>query len=473
MTLIGLVSLIAFEAMAISTIMPTVAVELRAGEQYGLAFSLMFTAQLLGIVLAGPWIDGRGPWPSLWLGQTLFVLGSMLAGAAPTLWVLLAGRVVAGLGAGLVVVAIYVVIGLVYPERLRPRVFGWISAAWVLPSVVGPLLAAWLTQVSSWRVVFLLVVPAGGLIATALWVRRAALRGSGWGSGPGAGGGPAGAGRAGDARRTVRLGVLVAAGAGVFQWASTALVPPRPGPVGATVAGLAGVAAAAPRLVPAGTWLLRRGLPSVIAARFLLTAAMNGALTFVPLMLVQQRALSVGQAGMLLALVSVGWAGGSLTQGRSTFLGRSATLIVAGGWSLAASLVTIAGVAALSWPTWVFVPAMGVCGLGMGLAMSSTSVLTLQLSAQSEHARASSALQLSDVLGSTMGIGVCSAVYAAAVSGLTLDPGSATGGVAQGAAPGAGAVSGSPAPMTFAVMWALTAAVGAAAAWAGARTRRS
>ena len=151
-------TIIAFEAMAISTAMPIIARDLDAVRSYGLAFSAMLTTQLLGIVLAGVWCDRRGPLPSLFAGQALMAAGTALAGLAPTFLVLLAGRLVAGLGAGLLTVAIYVVIGRAYPEALRPRVFSWISAAWVLPSLVGPPIAGWLAETFSWRWVFLVVV---------------------------------------------------------------------------------------------------------------------------------------------------------------------------------------------------------------------------------------------------------------------------------------------------------------------------
>src|SRR5665647_717575 len=100
-----------------------------AQPSYGLAFSFMLTAEMLGIVLAGVWADRRGPLPSLFAGQLLMAAGSAMAGLAPTFAVLLAGRLVAGLGAGLIVVALYVVIGRAYPDALRPRVFSWVSAA--------------------------------------------------------------------------------------------------------------------------------------------------------------------------------------------------------------------------------------------------------------------------------------------------------------------------------------------------------
>jgi len=158
LALLALVTIIAFEAMAISTAMPRVARDLNAVRSYGLAFSVMLTAEMLGIVLAGVWSDRRGPLPSLFAGQILMAAGSALAGLAPSFTILLAGRLIAGLGAGLIVVALYVVIGRAYPDALRPKVFSWISAAWVLPSLIGPPIAGWLASTWSWRWVFLIVL---------------------------------------------------------------------------------------------------------------------------------------------------------------------------------------------------------------------------------------------------------------------------------------------------------------------------
>src|SRR5689334_12257584 len=100
--------------MAVSTAMPEVAVELDAVRSYGLAFSVMLTTQLLGIVLAGVWCDRSGSLPSLLSGQVLFALGCGICGASEGFSVFLAGRAVAGLGAGLTFVAAFVVIGRTY-----------------------------------------------------------------------------------------------------------------------------------------------------------------------------------------------------------------------------------------------------------------------------------------------------------------------------------------------------------------------
>lgn len=471
--LVGIVTIIAFEAMSISTVMPAVAADLDAGDAYALAFSLMFTAQLVGIVVAPPMIDARGKMVTTWTGLALFAAGSALAGVAPVLWVLLLGRLLAGFGAGLVVVALYVIIGSVYPDSMRPRVFGWISSAWVVPSVVGPLLAAWLTHAFSWRSVFLVVLPVIAVIAVATWRYRAGLTtpartavATAVGidrpdrSGHSQAVDTAPNAEAESHRRTATRGVLVGLGAGLFQWAGGRLIPMSVFTSACALAGLCAVALGAARLVPAGTARLRRGLPSVMAARFLGTAAFNGAVTFVPLFLVSHWGLSIAQAGVILALVSIGWAAGSLSQGHRALAGRSSMLVCSGGALLALSLggaVVIALVTPSGGPAGVgaFVLLMMVCGLGMGLAMSSMSVLTLNLAAPGRHAEASSSLQLADVLGSVMGISVCGVIFAAA-----------TGAGGPSTPTGAGA----PGNSVFAVMWAMTSGIALVAAVAGWRT---
>lgn len=416
--LLALVTIIAFEAMAISTAMPSVARDLDAVRSYGLAFSVMLTASMLGIVLAGVWSDLRGPLPSLFVGQVLMAAGSAVAGLAPTFTILLAGRLVAGLGAGLIVVALYVVIGRAYPDALRPKVFSWVSAAWVLPSLIGPPIAGWLASTWSWRWVFLIVLaPIAATLAIVATQRdRISPEPAADHAGPVDHPRPsdhAGPSDRSGHRRLALLGLGVAVSAGLMQWGSDQLVPAHPLPVILAVSGLIGVALSAPRLVTAGALRMTRGLPAVMMSRFLLTAAFNGAITFIPLMLVNERQLSLTTAGLTLSVGSLGWSFGSFVQGHRLMGDRRSELVVAGGAALTVGVLLLAAVAGFGWHYYVVGLATAVCGLGMGLAMSSTSVLSLALSRVSEHGRTSSSLQLADVLGSVMGISVAGAVFAA------------------------------------------------------------
>jgi MFS family permease len=410
--LLALVTIIAFEAMAISTAMPAVAEELDAVRSYGLAFSFMLTAELLGIVLAGVWADRRGPLPSLVAGQLLMAAGSAMAGLAPTFTVLLAGRLTAGLGAGLIVVALYVVIGRAYPDAFRPKVFSWISAAWVLPSLVGPPIAGWLTSTWSWRWVFLIVLAPIAVTFAVVGTQRVRITGGSPGNSSVPPDQAVPDGRSGH-RRLALLGLGVALSAGAMQWGSAQLGAAQALPIALTALGLVGIAATAPQLVPAGTLLMSRGLPAVMTTRFLLTASFNGAVTFIPLMLVNERHLSLTTAGIMLTVGALGWAFGSFIQGQQVLHDRRCELVIAGAAALTAGTLLLAAITLFGWHYYLMGLANTLTGMGMGLAMSSTAVLSLSLSPVRDHGSTSSSLQVADVLGSVLGISAAGAVFAA------------------------------------------------------------
>ncbi|WP_425556045.1 MFS transporter, partial [Kitasatospora nipponensis] len=155
--IVSVVLLLAFEATAVNTAMPVAARQLDGLALYAFAFSGYFTSTLFAMVLSGEWCDRRGPVLPLFAGIGIFAAGLVVAGTAATMWTFVGGRAVQGLGGGLVIVALYVVVGRAFPERLRPSVFAAFSAAWVLPSVLGPVISGAVTQHLGWRWVFLAV----------------------------------------------------------------------------------------------------------------------------------------------------------------------------------------------------------------------------------------------------------------------------------------------------------------------------
>jgi MFS family permease len=427
--LLLLTTMIAFENMAVATAMPVVAAELGAVESYGLAFSSMMTAMLLGIVLAGPWTDRVGPLPPVFFGQGLFAGGAILCGAAPSFGVLLLGRVVTGLGAGLVVVVEFVVIARSFAQERRPQVFSWLSAAWILPSLIGGPIAGWLATEFNWRWVFWVIVLPAGVASGLLIMRRDALRapaahdsatpsiGDVARDRPDGLGGPQtepGQQRRLQ-RRTARLGAVVAGSAGVVQLA----IHERPEVVSvlgaAAVLGLLGVAAAAPKLLPPGTFRSARGLPSVVLTRALLNGSFLGAFAYLPLMLTQEKGLDPTSAGLVLAAGSLGWSAGSWAQGRSrrSSVDERADLVVWGATLLAVGWALFVALTVGHAPVWSFAVVIVVGGLGMGLGSTTLSGLVLELSPDHEHGRASAALQLADVLGTVIGIAGATAAFGA------------------------------------------------------------
>ena len=133
---------VASEALAVVTIMPLVARDLHGLRLYGWAFSAFMLGTLVGIVAAGRAADSRGPIVPYLAGLVLFCAGLTIAGLAPAMPVLIAGRVLQGIGAGAVPAVAYVVIGRCLPERLQPKMMAVLSTAWVAPGLAGPALSA-------------------------------------------------------------------------------------------------------------------------------------------------------------------------------------------------------------------------------------------------------------------------------------------------------------------------------------------
>lgn len=386
--IVSVVLLLAFEATAVNTAMPTAAAELNGIGLYAFAFSGYFTSTLFALVVSGQWSDRWGPMGPLFTGIAVFGVGLVLSGAAASMSILVAGRAVQGLGGGLVIVALYVVVGRAFPERLRPAVFAAFSAAWVLPSIVGPLVSGAVTQHLGWRWVFL-AVPV--LILLPLAVMGPALRRAERAQPPQ---------QVGEFdRRRTGLAAMAALGAGLLQYAGQrldllSLVP--------AVVGAALLVPTVVRLLPAGALRAARGLPTVIVLRGVAAGAFFTAEGFVLLMMKNQRDLSPTMAGLTLTSGGLSWALGSWLQGRPA-ADRHREALIRFGFVLTA--VSIAGAALVlvpAVPAWVAAAAWAVGGVGMGLAVASISVLMMKLSAPEEAGANSASLQLSDALGNVL-----------------------------------------------------------------------
>jgi MFS family permease len=168
-----------------------------------------------------------------------------------------------------------------------------------------------------------------------------------------------------------------------------------------------------PRLLPAGSFRLGRGLPAVIAVRGLVGAAFFGAEAFLPLQLVRERGWSPALAGVMLTAGALTWSSAAWIQGRvidpnTRFaLARVGTVLLAVGIAVAAlSVLPVA-------PPVTTVIGWAITGGGMGLVYSSLSLLSLHLSPPERHGEASAALQTSESLASALALAVAGAAFAA------------------------------------------------------------
>src|ERR1022692_2237181 len=127
------VTFVASEALAVVTVMPVVARDLGGFRLYGWVFSAFMLGSVVGIVAAGREADRRGPAVPFAAGLLLFGSGLAVAGLAPTMAMLVAGRALQGLGAGAVPAVAYASIGRSLAGPLRVRMMAVLSTAWVVP----------------------------------------------------------------------------------------------------------------------------------------------------------------------------------------------------------------------------------------------------------------------------------------------------------------------------------------------------
>lgn len=396
--LLLVISITAFEALAVATILPATAADLGGPGSlgwYGWVFSGFMLANLVGIPAAGHLADRGGPaWP-LVVGSALFAFGLLVAGLASSMPVLVAGRIAQGFGAGALSSVAYVAIARGYAAADQPRMLALLASAWVIPGLIGPAAAAAIAHQLGWRAVYLLLVPmtavAAGLAVSGLRGLEPAQKND------------ASPGSMGDA-------IQLALGAGVAQLgAETHFLLP-------TIAcGVAGIAIGFPalrRLLPAGTLVAAPGAPAALAAKGLVTFAFFGAEAFLPLALTTVRGETMVVAGAALTAGTLSWTTGAWIQER--LISRIDRLVfVRVGLALVA--IAIAGAVAV-----LFVPSPGpfaiaiwcLAGLGIGVSYSTTTLIVFDLTPKGDEGGAAAALQLANVLGVAFGTGVGGAMLA-------------------------------------------------------------
>jgi MFS family permease len=395
------VTIVASEALAVGTILPIVAGDLGGIDLYGWVFSGFFLCNLLGIVVAGMLIDRGGLARPFVAGIGLFSIGLLVGGLAPSMAILVAGRVIQGFGAGAIPAVAYVSIGRAMPERLRPRMFATLSTAWILPGVIGPVAASAVAGLFHWRLVFLGLLP---FIAVAAWLTLPAIRAV------------APAPETPDARATAArhrkrlpLALALVAGAGLIVAGLSRLGPI---PVAEIAVGLAIGLPAFARLTPLGTVRAATGLPTAILLRGFLTFAFFSADAYVPLAIQDWRGDSALLSGLAYMAATVTWTAGSWVNAHRIGALGPGRFFRVGFAILFVGILAFMVVFARGVPVWLAVPLWGFAGFGIGLAYSAPSLIVLREATGADQGAATAALQLSDVLGSSLGTGIGGALIA-------------------------------------------------------------
>jgi MFS family permease len=394
--LVMAITLLAFEALSVATILPVISRQLGDLRLYGWVFSAFLLSSLLGIVVGGAICDRRGVALPAAGGLAVFAAGLVVAGAAPDMPVLVVGRVVQGFGSGLLPGAAYVAIGRSYSSASQPRMLAMLSTAWVVPGLLGPGLAAQVATHVGWRWVFLGLLPLVGVAAVVTVPALGAVPGP-------------------DGSHEEPVPILQAAavaGGGCVLLIGLTTANLASG-VPLVAAGAALLVHSLRRLTPAGTLSARPGLPATVLTRGLLAFAFFAGDAFVPLTLTSVRHTSTTFAGLTLTGATITWTAGSWLQARLIARLGPRVLIRAGMAIVLLSLAAFPALLSPVTPLWVAPSVWALGGLGIGIAHAPTTLTALGWARRGQEGQASAAVQLTDVLGTGLGTGVAGAAVAA------------------------------------------------------------
>ena len=160
--------LIAIDSTIIATAVPSIVRDIGGFAEFPWLFSIYLLAQAVSVPVYGKLSDLFGRKPVVLLGIGLFLAGSIMCGVAWSMPLLIAFRVVQGLGAGAIMPTTITIVGDLYSVEERAKVQGYIASVWGVASVVGPTLGGVFSEYVSWRWIFFVNIPlcllAGGMI---------------------------------------------------------------------------------------------------------------------------------------------------------------------------------------------------------------------------------------------------------------------------------------------------------------------
>ena len=173
--LIGILALGSIGTMTAATIvnvaLPSVIGALGLSQEEAQWLSTAFLASSTGFMLLNTWAVARfGMRASFAAAMAAFIVGSVCGALSQDLWLLIAGRMMQGAGAGLIQPMAMLVIYQRFPEGMRGLAVGVYSLGVIVSPAFGPVLGGWLIDASDWRVVFVATTPLAFLaMLLGLW----------------------------------------------------------------------------------------------------------------------------------------------------------------------------------------------------------------------------------------------------------------------------------------------------------------
>ena len=417
LVLAGGVALHAINVYLATTILPSVVRSIGGLDLYAWNTTIFVVASIIGSAFSAKLLRLAGPRGAYAVAATIFALGAMGCAAAPSMPVMLVGRLIQGCGGGLLFALAYAMIRIAFDETLWPRGMALVSGMWGIATLIGPAIGGVFAEMDAWRAAFWVLVPVSILfVILAMTVL------------PGRDGKPSEPVEV----PAVQLSLLVMAVLAISV-GSTSSNP---------VQNLLGVVAASclvALLVRAERRSKRKLFPSEtlnpgssIAALYLtislLAVTVTSSEVFVPLFLQVLHHQSPLLAGYLAALMAAGWTLGSVFGSGATDRGARRSILLGPALQLVGMVILCMLMPNASAGTWrdlaPLCPLLIVIGFGVGLAWPHLLTAILKAAPPHEQELAGASITTIQLFATATGAALAGLVVNA---GGLVDPGGAVG----------------------------------------------
>jgi EmrB/QacA subfamily drug resistance transporter len=389
----------ALEQTVVGTAMPRIIASLNGLQHYAWVATCYLLASTASMPIWGKLSDAYGRKRFFILGMALFVTGSVLCGQSHSMTELILFRAFQGLGAGAMMPISQAIIGDIFPPAIRARWTGVLMSVWGVATIIGPLIGGWITDSSlGWRWTFYVNVPVG-IIALAFAAfalpAHVSLR----------------------KHRIDYLGsaLLVAAavplllglswGGNTYAWLSWEIVGMFVFSLVMWVAFFVRETRAAEPVI--NPRLFENSIFSVSAvAAALQSAAMFGAIMFLPLFVQGVLGKSATNSGIILMPLMMGAIVTSIGAGQILAKTGRYKVIVIVGTALSAGGAYLLSRMGVDTSGMTLVRNMVLMGLGLGVAMSAFTVIVQNQYPSHRLGEVTAGLQFFRSIGSTVGLAV-------------------------------------------------------------------
>lgn len=141
----------AADSLLVATMLPTIVADIGGSALIAWTIALYQVGTIVAGAASALLALRRGVRASMAGAAVLFAIGCVVSAMAPTMPVMLAGRLMQGLGGGGLVALAFVSVSILFPRPLIPRVIAAISALWGLSAFMGPLVGGLFVELGFWR----------------------------------------------------------------------------------------------------------------------------------------------------------------------------------------------------------------------------------------------------------------------------------------------------------------------------------